>query len=83
MDKKPVGKVTHYFDKIGVAVIKLSGGLKEGDKISIKGHEKAFEQKVSSMQMEHEKVASAKKGQSLGMKVDEPVKEGDKVFKVA
>ncbi len=82
MEKKPVGKITHFFDKIGVAVIELSATLKVGDKISIEGHENQFEQTVDSMQIEHESIQTAKKGQAIGMKVAQPVKENDQVFKV-
>jgi len=79
---KEVGKVTHHFSKIGVGVIELSGDLKVGDKIRIKGATSDFKQKVDSMQIEHEKVDKAKAGQSIGLKVKEPVREHDKVYKL-
>ena len=79
---KEIGKVTHYFTNIGVAVIELSGGLKEGDKIRIKGATSDFKQKVASMQIEHEKIEEAKSGQSIGMKVKDHAREGDAVYKV-
>ena len=80
-EAKPVGKVTHFFDKISVAVVKLDAPLKVGEKIKFEGHGQSFEQTVDSMQMEHEKVETAKKGQEVGMKVAKPVKQGDLVFK--
>lgn len=79
---KEIGKVTHYFTNIGVAVIELSGALKEGDKIHIKGATSDFKQKVASMQIEHEKLEKAKAGQSIGMKIKEHAREGDSVYKV-
>lgn len=80
--EKPIGKITHYFANIGVAVIDLVSPLKVGDKIRIVGGENTdFEQEVESLQVEHEAVKSAKKGDSVGMKVDEKVHEGYKVFK--
>lgn len=82
MNKKPVGKITHFFDKISVAVIELSDSLKVGDKISIEGNEQQFEQQVDSMQIEHDSVQEAKKGQAVGLKVSQPVKENDQVFKI-
>ena len=82
MEKTPIGKITHFFDKIGVAVIELSATLKVGDKISIEGHEQEFQQVVDSMQIEHEQIQEAKAGQSVGLKVAQPVKANDKVFKV-
>lgn len=78
---KPIGKITHFFPNICVAVVELNTTLKQGDKIKITGHGKEFVQTVKSMQIEHEKVKTAKKGQSIGMKVKEPVKEKDLVYK--
>ena len=80
-DKKPVGKITHYFSKIGVAVVELSGELKVGDKISIEGSTTNIQQPVNSMQIEHKPVDFASKGQSIGMKVADIVRVGDDVFK--
>lgn len=83
MAEKETGKVTHYFTKIGVGVIKIEkGALNVGDKIHIKGATTDFEQNISSMQIEHEQVEKAKKGQSIGLKVEQPVRENDKVYKV-
>ena len=79
-----IGKVTHYFTKIGVGVIEItSGTLKVGDKIRIKGATTDFEQKIESMQVEHEQVKEAEAGQAIGMKVKEHVRQHDKVFKLA
>jgi len=81
--EKPIGKITHYFSNIEVAVINLAASLKDGDNIRIVGgQETDFEQEVGSMQIDHKEVKSAKKGDSVGMKVDEKVHEGYKVYKV-
>ena len=78
---KLIGKITHYFDNIGVAVIDLYDKLKLGDTIRIIGGENTdFTQEVDSMEMEHEKLKQAKKGDSVGMKVKEKVRDGYKVF---
>jgi putative protease len=77
---KQIGKITHYFGKIGVGVLELEGKLKVGDTIVISGHSKEFEQAVDSMQVEHEQVTEAKKGDAVGLKTEQPVKEGDSVF---
>ena len=77
-----IGEVTHYFGNIGVAVIKLSDALKSGDNIRIVGGETDFTQSVGSMEVEHQKVDAAKKGESIGLKVDQKVREGYKVYKV-
>ncbi|MFA5021123.1 MAG: hypothetical protein WC517_03625 [Patescibacteria group bacterium] len=77
---KQIGKISHYFSKIGVGVIDLAAGLKIGQTIVIVGHQKSFEQTVDSMQVEHDQVAEAKAGDAVGMKVNQPVKEGDLVY---
>ena len=80
---KPIGLITHYFSNIEVAVINLTTSLKDGDTIRIVGgQETDFEQEVGSMQIEHKEIKSAKKGDSVGMKVDEKVHEGYKVYKI-
>lgn len=77
-----IGKVVHYYDKAGVAIIELAAPLAVGDTIKIKHGESEFEQHVASMQIEHAAVQSAKKGDSVGVKVDQKAKEGSQVFKV-
>ncbi len=80
---KLIGKVTHYFNNIKVAVIELSAPLKIGDTIRIVGGQDTdFEQEVKSMEVEHKKIEKAKKGDSVGLKVKEKVREGYKVYKV-
>lgn len=80
---KLIGKVSHYFSNIGVGVIKLSAPLKEGDEIRIVGGENTdFNQIADSMQVDHAAVKTAKKGDSVGLKVSEKVREGYQVYKV-
>ena len=79
---KEVGRVSHFFTKINVAVVELSSSLSVGDRILIKGPTTNFEQTVNSMQIEHENVKIAKAGQSIGLKVDERVRESDVVYKI-
>lgn len=81
-EKKLVGKVTHYYNKIGVAVVELEDELRLGDEISIEGKTTNFRQKVESMQIEHKPVEIAKAGDSIGLKVIEKVREGDRVYKL-
>ena len=81
-EKKLVGKVSHFFTHISVAVIELSGPVKQGDELSIEGATTNFTQKLESMQIEHKEVAEAKKGQSIGIKVKDRVREGDLVYRV-
>ena len=76
-----VGRVTHFFSKISVAVIELKAPLAVGDTIAIKGPTTDFEQAVESMQIEHQNVQKATAGQSIGLKVTQHVRETDIVYK--
>lgn len=79
-----IGKIIHYFDKIQVAVVELLGTLAAGDQVKIVRHSgEEFTMTVSSMQVEHEQIKEAKKGETVGLKVDQPVKEGDEVYKLS
>ncbi len=80
--KKLVGKITHYFTGIGVAVVELESDLKVGDKILIEGATTSFEQNIDSIQIHNQSVESAKKGESIGLKVKDRVREADSVYKV-
>lgn len=82
MEKKLVGVISHFYPKISVAVIDLEDTLKVGDKISIERASGSFEQIVESMEIEHEKVQEAGKGQSIGLQVTEKTREGAKVYKI-
>ena len=79
-DRKLVGKVEHYYGKIGVAVVELESGLKIGGEIAIEGPLTSFTQKVESMQIEFEQVKEAKEGDAIGLKVSQPVKPKDNVY---
>lgn len=76
-----IAKVTHYYDKIGVAVVEVkSQPLKVGDTVKISGHDKEFNQKIASLQVEHKQVDQVPVGESCGMKVAQPVKPGDMLY---
>ena len=81
-NEKLVGKVVHYYTKLGVAAINLSAPLKVGDEIHILGHTSDFTQKVGSMQIKDEKIQEAKKGDAIGMKIKEHAREKDTVYKI-
>ncbi len=76
---KKVGTVTHYYGKLGVAIVDLSGTMKVGDRIKIENGAE-FEQAVDSMQVNHEQVEEAKKGDVVGLKVGQKVGEGATVY---
>jgi putative protease len=77
-----IGHVTHYFNKINVAVLVIKDELKVGETIHILGHTTDFTQKVTSMQIEHKNVDSVKPGDDFALKVVEPTREHDIVYKV-
>lgn len=75
---KIIGKVSHYFDKIGVAALLLTGPLAMGDTVKIG----ELTQVVNSMQIDRQPVEKAKKGDDVAIKVDQKVKEGEEVEKI-
>jgi translation elongation factor EF-1alpha len=81
MEEK-IGVVEDFFAKISVIAVKLEGELKIGDKIHIKGHTTNFIQTVEPIQIEHQQVNVAKKGDSVGIKVDQHCRKGDVVYKI-
>lgn len=76
---KIIGTITHYYDKLGVGIVKLKNSLKVGDTVKFSGHKTNFEQMVNEMQLMHNDVTAGKKGQEVGIKVTEKVRDGDKV----
>ena len=76
-----VGHITHFFSKIGVAVVELTAPLAVGDSILVKGPSTDFEQVVESMQIEHESLPKAEAGQAIGLKLAEQARERDVVYK--
>jgi len=81
-DLVKIGHVSHYFTKIEVAVVDLTGKLKVGDDIIIRGATTDFTQKVESIQIEHNQVEEAGAGDSIGLLVRYRVRAGDEVFKL-
>jgi hypothetical protein len=83
MMEEEIGRVTHFFPKIGVAMIEITAGsLKVGETIRVKGHTSDFTQTVESLRQENLSVPEVNQGVSAGLKVKELVREGDKIYKV-
>ena len=83
MNEQLIGEISHYWGNIYVAGIEITDGeLRVGDEIHIKGTTTDFTQKVDSMQVEMKNIEKAQKGDSIGLKVAEKVRENDKVYKV-
>ncbi len=80
--KKEIGKVVHYYGKIGVAIVDLKDELKVGDEVLIEGGDSKTKQKVESMQLEHKDVDKAVAGQSIGLKIEGKARDGYKVYKI-
>lgn len=80
-ERKPIGKIIHFFPNISVAVIRADKTIKIGDKVSIEGRDHKVDLTVESMQIEHVPVKECKKNQEAGLKVPQEVKTGDLVFK--
>jgi putative protease len=81
-EKKKVGVISHFYNKIMVAIVELEDTLNQGDSIEIAGPTTHLQLTADSIQIEHKDVTSAKKGQSIGLKVPEPVREKDVVYKL-
>lgn len=82
MPEKEIGKVTHYYSKLSVGIIKLEDALKVGDNIHVKGSTTDFNQAVDSIQLEHKDIIEAKAGDDIGIRVTDHVREHDIVYKV-
>ena len=80
--ERRIGKVAHYFSRIGVAVLELEDGLKVGDTVHITGNRTDFIQQVLSMEIEHQKMQAVGVGADVALKVDERVREGDAIYRV-
>lgn len=79
--EKEIGKVIHWYGKIKVAVVKLTGALKMGDVIKVRHGENEFEETVSSMQLDHKPVEAGKKGQEIAIQLSQEAKDGSLVYK--
>lgn len=77
-----IGQITHYYSRIGVAVLVLTGELTIGETIHILGHTTDVHQQVTSMEIEHNQVQSVGPGMEVALKVTVPVRRGDFIYKV-
>lgn len=80
--EKPIGAVTHYYGNIGVAIVKFKKSVKAGTRVCFSGATSDFDQVIDSMQYEHKPLQTAKKGQEVGIKVKEKVREGDEIYEI-
>lgn len=78
-----IGRVTHYYNHLNVAVLKLTEGVKVGDLVHILGHSTDFMQKVTSLQVDHHNVVGVDPGDNVALKVIEPVREHDIIYRVS
>jgi translation initiation factor IF-2 len=80
--EEKIGEITHYFGHIPAGIVKLTGTLKRGDKIHLKGATTDFTQEVTSIQIDHKDIEEAKKGKEVGIEIGQKVRDGDEVFLV-
>jgi putative protease len=78
-----IAVITHYYGHIGVAVLEITGELHLGDLITIQGHTTDFCQQVSSLELNHRKIQFAGPGMEAALKVDKPVRRGDRLYKIS
>ena len=78
-----IGSVIKFFDKTSIAAVKLDfGDLAIGDTIRVKGNATDFTQKIELMEFDHQPVQKAVRGTFTGIKVSQPAKPFDLVYKV-
>lgn len=77
---QPIGEVTHFFDRISVAVIRLSAAVSAGDWVQFYGTHTQFVQQVESMQIEHQPVEYAPAGSEVAIQTISPVRKGDGLY---
>jgi putative protease len=77
-----IGEVVHYYNKISVAVLKLSQDLTVGDSLHFLGRHTDFQQEITSMQIEHKPVTEVKAGEEVAIKVKQRVRRGDAIFRL-
>jgi len=82
LKEKPIGKVVHWYDKLGVAVVKLNKALKVGSQVKVRRGEQEFTDTITSMQLDHKSVKAGKKGEEVAVKVSQQVKEGAEIYAV-
>ena len=81
-EEKLIGIISHFYNKLNVAIIDLADVLSVGQTVHIKGAHDDFTQQIKELQFEHENIPAGKKGQSVGIKVEQKVHENDQVFLV-
>lgn len=82
MEEIRVGKVTHFFSRIGVAVLSLTETIRVGDTIRVRGRTTDLIQQVESMQIAHKAVSEARPGEDVALKVNDRVRVDDGVYKI-
>jgi putative protease len=82
MAEKEIGTITNYFSKIGVGVVELTAPLQVGDEVHIVGGDRDFQQKVESMQVEHQAIDKGEAGQEIAIKLDQKARPNDTVYKI-
>lgn len=83
MSEELIGTISHYFPKPQVGVLKLTAGVKIGDRLHFSGHGADFQQAITSMQVDHVPVETASPGHEVAIKIEQRVREGTQVYRIA
>ena len=79
-ESEAIGRVTHYYSHLSVAAVSLDAPLRMGDRVHIKGHTTDLLQSVGSMEVDHKQVERAGPGDDVAMKVEDHVREHDRIY---
>ena len=83
MGEELIGVVDHWFGKIMVAGVEITGRqLSVGDTVRFAGSTTDLTETIDSMQIEHEAVLNADTGDQVGIKVSDRVRAGDSVYRI-
>jgi len=77
---RAIGKVIHYWTRLGVAGVELADSLRVEDSVHFRGTTTDFQQCVTSMQLDHQFINEAHAGQKIGVLVANRVRVGDTVY---
>lgn len=78
-----VGKVVHWYDRKGVAVLELDGHVTQGDHVVVRKGDSEFEDRVESIQIDHKDVSEADPGDSAAVKLSHKAREGSDIYLVS
>ncbi len=80
--KVAVGIVKNYYPKVSAAEVYLNHtSLSVGDEVIIEGATTFIRQKITSIEINHKKIDSANKDETIAILVEGKVRKGDEIYK--